>query len=289
VLAACAPTSPPEPEPAPAAAFGHVHALGWDPVSDRTYAATHDGVWELPTGAMPEAYPGAGAGPAEPVQVGGNRQDTMGFTVARPGLLLASGHPGADDDHDLEAPNLGLMSSTDGARTWTPVSLRGAVDFHDLEAAELPGGGLRVYGLDSADGTVRVSDDGGATWAAAPPIAARDLAVDPGSPDRIYATTAEGLMRSDDAGATWSRVDGAPALVLVVATDAGDLVGIDVDGTVQRLRGDEWTAHGRASGAVEAMAVVGGDEQWLLLADARGIVASDDLGASVTVLVPGAT
>lgn len=135
--------------------------------------------------------------------------DTMDFTVARPGLLLGSGHPAPNEQLDLNPPNLGLIRSTDQGHTWETISLRGEADFHDLETVELPDGELRIYGYDSTEATLLVSDDTGKTWASAAALEARDFAVDPGDPDRIYATTAQGLLLSQDAGRTFAAVEGA--------------------------------------------------------------------------------
>jgi hypothetical protein len=147
-------------EATPSADLGHVHGLGVDPSNGETYAATHNGVWLVPTGKLPSSFPAnepdsSGA----PLQIADRAQDTMGFTVARPGLLLASGHP---DPADTDSPaNLGLIASTNRANTWEPVSLSGEADFHDLEVVDLPDGQLRVYGYDN--GTIKVSDDNGQT------------------------------------------------------------------------------------------------------------------------------
>jgi hypothetical protein len=285
-LAACAPAMQTPAAQVTPEAFGHVHALDVDPATGRTYAATHHGVWLVPTAGLPDSYPGAGSGPDGPTRIDGPARDTMAFTVARPGALLASGHPDPAEDFDLALPNLGLVASTDGAETWVPVSLRGDVDFHDLEAVELPDGELRVYGHDSADAGVLVSDDAGGTWREAGRVEARDLAADPSDPDRVYATTAEGLMLSEDGGMTFRPVEAAPPLYLVTVTGAGELIGIDVEGTVQRFDGTSWSAHGVVEGTPDAFAWVEGTSPWLLVADERGVVASDDLGVTVTTLVP---
>lgn len=285
-LVACAPATSTPATPSTPEAFGHVHALAVDPATGRTYAATHHGVWLVPTGALPESYPGAGTGPDRPTRIDGPVRDTMAFTVARPGVLLASGHPDPAEDFDLALPNLGLVASTDGAETWVPVSLRGDVDFHDLEAVDQPDGELRVYGHDSADASVLVSDDTGGTWRRAGRVDARDLAADPSDPDRLFATTAHGLVLSEDGGTTFSPVEGAPPLYLVTATGEGELVGIDVEGTVQRFDGARWSAHGVVEGTPEAFAWIEGPSPWMLVADDRGVVASDDLGVTVTTLVP---
>lgn len=93
-----------------------------------------------------------------PAQISQEQQDFMGFTVAGPDRLLASGHPAPGQD--LPAA-LGLIESRDGGRTWQPVSLLGQADFHVLRAA-----GERVYGFDPASGMLLASGDGGRTCGA---------------------------------------------------------------------------------------------------------------------------
>lgn len=270
--------------------FGHVHGLGADPLTGTTYAATHQGVWLIPTGALPDTYL-AGASRTDRTQVmqiNGRAQDTMAFTVAAPGQLLASGHPDPAEQSNLALPNLGLISSTDGASSWTTLSLEGATDFHDLDAVPLDDGSLRVYGYDAAAGAVSVSDDSGLTWSPRAVLALRDLAADPSQTDRLYATTASGLMVSTDAGRTFSPLAGAPVLLLVDAVDpdsGGGVVGIDTTGGVWRQDAEKWTQTGTTGRSPEAFTVVGGPVPWLLVADATGIAASDDFGNTWTALV----
>ena len=270
--------------------FGHVHGLGVDPDSGETYAATHGGVWLLPTAQLPSSYPVVEpSSSGTPRQIAGRAQDTMGFTVARPGLLLGSGHPDPAEQPDLNPPNLGLIASTDRANTWTTISLRGETDFHDLASVELPDGELRIYGYDATAATVKVSDDTGTTWTDGATIELRDLAADAGNSDRVYATTAQGLMVSDDAGGSFTPVGGAPALYLVeVATGSSGLVGIDTEGVIWTSDGTNWARHGSTTGVPGALAYVGGDDaHWLLIADDRGVVATDDYGTTATVLIAG--
>jgi len=269
----------------PTADLGHVHGLGVDPSTGETYVASHNGVWLVPTAQLPDTYPATDPeSSGAPRRIADRAQDTMGFIVARPGLLLGSGHP---DPADPSLPgDLGLISSTDSANTWEQVSLAGEADFHDLDVAELPGG-LRVYGYDA--GIVKVSDDSGQTWTDRARIDARDLAADPVNPDRLYATTAQGPMVSDDAGATFTRVDGAPPLYLVtVAPDGTGVIGVDTEGIIWTSDGAGWSERGTTVGVPEALAFAGGDgAHWLLLADERGVVATDDFGETVTVLLTG--
>ena len=285
VVSACTSAPPPIPAATDDPILGHIHALDFDAESKLTYASAHNGVWVVPTDVLSETYLGAGVGPTAATRVAGRAQDTMGFTVARPGLLLGSGHPDPDEQPELIPPNLGLIASTDGAETWASVSLRGQTDFHDLETAELPDGELRIFGLDASESTVLVSDDTGGTWHAMASIQARDLAADPQHPDRLYATTAEALVRSEDAGATFTPVPDAPPLYLVTVADSGEIIGIDIEGVIHDYDGTTWTALGRTDGVPEAFAYIGGGAPWMLIADQRGLIATDDFGETVTTLL----
>ena len=98
--------------------FGHIHGIGINPADNTVYVASHNGVFAIVDG--------------EGVLIANRRQDTMGFTIAGPNDFLASGHP----DPASDAPNpLGLIRSTDGARTWQTQSLGGKDDLHSIDAA----------------------------------------------------------------------------------------------------------------------------------------------------------
>ena len=289
LLVGCSSTTAGEDTGALVAAPGglkHVHGLGWDPVTGLTYAAAHSGVWVIPTDTLPDTYPtaptvetGAGEGP-----IGGRAQDTMGFTVTPEGVFYASGHPDPADD-SAAGPNLGLIRSTDAAASWEPLSLSGETDFHDLATVALPDTATRVYGYDASGGVILRSDDSGAGWTAAAQLPLRDLTADPERPDRVFATTEAGLQVSDDAAVIFRPVSGAPALFLVDSSTGGELVGVDVDGTLWTgtLEGP-WRSHGSVEGTPEAFALVDGEERWVLAADERGVVASSDYGVTWTVL-----
>jgi hypothetical protein len=190
-------------------------------------------------------------------------------------------------DGPSAAPNLGLVASTDGAFRWESVSLREEVDFHDLEAAELPDGQLQTYGYDAGAGTVRASNDTGVTWTTGAKLDLRDLAVDPATSDRVFATTANGLVVSNDARSSFMPVPDAPALYLLTITpNNGELIGIDTEGTVWTSPDAAlWTDRSRVAGQAEALTYIGGGAPWILIADERCIVATNDYGATVTVLV----
>lgn len=273
-------------------AFGHIHGLGADPLTGNTYAATHHGVWLISTSDLPDSYlGGAEPGPAaEPIRLPGGAQDMMGFTVAVPGTLFASGHPDPQEASDLATPNLGLISSTDAAASWTEISLAGQTDFHDLDAIPLDDGTLRVFGYNAGTGSLAISDDSGLTWAAGASLPMRDLTVDRADSDRVLATTAEGLAESHDTGRSFEIVADAPTLLLVEAIDVvagGGFVGVDANGMVwhQESAASAWTETGTTGQAPDALTFAGGSTPWILVADAAGIAASDDFGATWTELL----
>nr|WP_133963471.1 hypothetical protein [Rathayibacter sp. PhB151] len=240
----------------------------------------------IPTDSLPGTYPAADATAGSTGPIGGRAQDTMGFTITPEGMFYASGHPDPADT-TAPGPNLGLIRSTDAAATWDPLSLSGETDFHDLATVALDPSRTRVYGYDASAATIRRSDDSGTSWTSTAQLALRDLSADPKRPDRVFATTETGLQVSDDAGITFQPVPGAPALYLVESSASGELVGVDVDGTVWTGNADgSWESHGALTGTPEAFAIVDGKERWVLAADDRGIVASRDYGLTWTVLRP---
>ncbi len=170
----------------------HVHGLGFDIKQDILYIATHTGMFEL----LPDAEKAR--------RIGDSYQDTMGFTLVSPELFLGSGHP------DLRAKlpsHLGLITSTDRARSWQPVSLLGKADFHVLRAQ-----GKTVYGFDSRSGRLLASRDAGRTWrTSVPPEALIDLAIDPKNPRHLLASGSTVIYESRDGGRTWDVVAGGIA------------------------------------------------------------------------------
>ena len=107
-----------------------------------------------------------------------------------------SGHPAPGQSLP---PNLGLIESRDGGRTWKGVSLLGQADFHVLQSA-----GRRVYGFDGTQGRLMVSSNDGRSWTQrTPPAGIFALAIDPRRPDDIVASTERGLFASPNAGRGW--------------------------------------------------------------------------------------
>ena len=241
--------------PATAADLGHVHDLAVNEADGRVYAATHHGLFVLLDGA---AY-----------AVGESRQDVMALTSAGPGTLLISGHPGPGEPGEAD---LGLLASTDGGLSWTELSLGGRVDFHSLTAT-----GEVVHGFDATTGTVMRSVDGGATWTGGAVQGLRDLDADPTTPDRLVATTDEGLVVSDDGGATFGPHDRQPPEPLLLVDHAGTaLVGMGLDGTVWSLQDGTWHVAGSPGGAPEAFTAI--DAETLLAAVDAVVLRSEDSG-----------
>jgi hypothetical protein len=218
----------------------HVHALGINPTDGVLFAATHTGLFRIPESGRAE-------------RVGDRLQDTMGFTITGPDRFLGSGHP---DLRDYRAgrlpPLLGLIESTDGGKTWTPLSLPGQADFHALRAAH-----GRIYGYDSTGGSFMVSTDG-KTWNTRSRAAMRDFAVSPADPETVLAAMVNDVRRSTDGGRTWEPVN-APALVLLSWSAPDELWGATAPGAIFRSTdgGASWERWGSLPGQPEALLASG--------------------------------
>jgi uncharacterized protein (DUF305 family) len=245
----------------------HVHGLAEDPAGDGIFVATHTGLFAVRGGEI--------------TRVTQMTHDLMGFTVAGPGDLLASGHP---DFRDTElyspdrTPLLGLVESSDGEQ-WASRSLLGETDFHTLEAEH-----RLVYGYDVTNVRFLVSEDR-VEWDTRSEIGMLDFAVDPDDPDVIVATgmVQGGTTRSLDGGVSWAPldsdqyayVDWGPTGLYGITGDGR--VGVSTDG------GDRWSAGGSVGGQPEA--ILATPERLLVAVSDIGIVESTDGGDSFDVLV----
>ena len=242
----------------------HVHGLAINPADNSLYAATHTGLFQITSG--------------QANRVGGNFQDTMGFTVIGPNLFLGSGHPDYKSYSDGKLPPLlGLIQSENAGRNWTSISLLGKSDFHALRIAH----GL-IYGYDSSSEALMVSKDEGKSWDTRSKLTLFDFAVSPDSPDRILATTAVNLMSSSDRGASWQRME-APAFVLLAWPERARLWGLDKNGSVHLSSdgGRTWQVQGSVSGFPEAFLDTG-NAQYMAVRE-QGLMRSEDLGKSWTL------
>lgn len=234
-------------------AWAHVHTLVYDGVT--LLLGTHEGLFEHDPGHTPKQLSGTGF-------------DVMG--LAHDGSRwLASGHPAAGEPLP---PDLGLRASTDG-RVWTTVSLLGKVDFHRLTAA-----GASVLGISAHDGALLRSIDRGLSWTRLDNPGVFDLALDPGNPRSVLATTPSGPITSTDGGSTWTPVRGAPLLALLAWTSTG-VYGVAPEGTVHVSSDDgaTWQRRGSAGGQPAAQTA---DGERLAVLVGGSVVESVDGGLS---------
>ena len=182
-----------------------------------------------------------------------------------------SGHPGTVDD----PPFLGLIESRNAGRDWRPISLRGKVDFHVLEAQ-----GDTVYGFGSDFATREArflqSNYGGRSWnSRTPPEVLTGLATDPSDGRRIVALGEQRGYVSDDAGRTWRPV--AVPGGLVTWTREFGVVAVDFQGVVRRADDPMagWREVGELGGEPAAFDAAG-DELLAATHDGRIVVSANN-------------
>ena len=230
------------------------------------YVATHTGLFKVDDGEIQS--------------VGSATHDLMGFTVAGPDDVLASGHPDLRVDElmvDGKPPLLGLAHSTDG-QAWEPLSLLGDVDFHALVTAH-----DQVYGLDSQTGGLMVSRDRKTWETRSEGLPFSDIAVSPEDPDVLVAAAQDGLAGSDDGGRSWQKVSPQQAAYLSWTPDG--LFAVAPDGAVASSAdgGKNWTALGSVGGSPAALLVT--DEAVYAAVHEAGIKRSTDGGKTFDFLI----
>jgi hypothetical protein len=266
LLTGCAPSgaadgAPPEVTRSPL--LWHVHGVGFDPGDGDLLVATHEGLYEVD-------------------QEGGSSRvgpviDLMGFVVAGPERLLASGHPGPGVD--LPQP-VGLIESTDRGESWAPVSRQGQSDFHALTT-----GGAGILGY---DGQLRRSADGVAWEVLQIPEEPASLAASPVGVE-VLGTTGQGLLRSVDGGVTWSEVDGVPLLQVVAwGSDGATVAGVEPSGRVWTSAdgGLSWREGADAGAPVQAVAVGSAvaNSAPIAVATTEAVLVSEDGGRNFRAL-----
>ena len=187
---------------------------------------------------------------------------------------------GDDPNRLLFGHHGGILSSTDGGRSWQPLATRS--DAMSLGAAA--DGSIVIAGHE----VFAESRDDGRTWqeipAALPSLDIHGFARDPGNPARMWAYLATGgLWESVDAGRAWERVQEENVLFPVaIATSAGTrLVGLRTEGIASSDDGGRtWrTAASPELYPIASLAATT-DGSALVAGGPDGLARSDDGGAS---------
>jgi photosystem II stability/assembly factor-like uncharacterized protein len=209
---------------------------------------------------------------------GGQVSSNLVVRYARPGELVASGHP---EGGGSLPENLGLITSRDAGDTWKELAELGQADYHILQALE-----DRIVGVKAEEKTIRVSSDAGKTFAdRTPPDTPLDVAFDPADPKRMVVTTEQGVFTSGDEGGSWRQRDGIPSQQLawgepgaLYRADPGGEIKVSADG------GQTWKTAGTVGMSVNELAV---DADGALYASVAGGVVqrSTDGGANWSQLV----
>jgi hypothetical protein len=272
LLIGCGEASEQRPGAAPPSDPGviHIHGLGRNPADGALFIATHTGLFRM------------GASERSAERVAGLYLDTMGFTIVDRDHFLGSGHPGSIEN---DPPFLGLIESRNAGKKWRPISLRGEVDFHVLEAQ-----GKTVYGFgsdwDTREARFLRSDDGGRTWTRlTPPEALLALAIDPRDPRVSVALGEERAWVSRDGGASW-RPLAAPGGLVTWNGELG-LIAVDLDGVVRAAPepSAEWNEVGRLPGTPAALEAVG--DELLAATHTSQVLSSRDAGKTWRDLLEG--
>jgi hypothetical protein len=242
----------------------HVHGVTRNRADGHVYLATHDGLFRLAPGTAP-------------VRVG-PVIDLMGFTATGPNHFYASGHPGPGTD--LPDP-VGLIESTDGGHTWTPLSPQGRSDFHTLTASST--------GVVGYDGEQLAASSDGRTWQTlTAPVTPHAVAASPDG-TTLLVSSDNGLTRSTDAGRTWTPVTTPTPLQLLAFADNTRVSAVGPDGRVATSSdaGISWQSRGSVGGrphALSATTTPTGRE--ILAVTDRGLLRSADDATTFTPYQP---
>lgn len=249
----------------------YVNALDIDPATGEFLLTTNRGFWRIDpkTDALARVR-GSISAQGKSATVG----TFLELLVTGPGRLIGSGHP---DQQGALPSFLGFITSDDGGKSWRVVSRLGEADLHKIILRH-----GRLYAFDAVLGALLISRDGGHTFTErfTPPQLIIDFEVDPGAPDRIFASTQGRLFRSEDGGQRWRAVASGEGIRLAwPAPDA--LYRAEQDGTVQRSPdgGATWQRVGQAPGEPYKFKAVARDHLYLALSDGA-IVETRDGGRS---------
>jgi BNR/Asp-box repeat len=253
-----------------------VGSLSVNPADSTLYMGTNTGLFRIPEGASePEQVTGQLRTP----DGSGKVSESLVVRFTGPDELLASGHPAAGESLP---PQLGLITSDDAGKTWSPVSELGTADFHAIE----PSGDTLVAALFQQP-QVLVSEDDGRKWETrAAPMPLVSLEVDPADSGRWVGSTERGLFVSRDGGGSWRPNDPTPN-VRLAWSESGELYRIDPGGPVKVSTdgGETWEDRGTTGGEPQAMTAEG-ETVYVALIDGT-VKRSTDGGETFTDLVGG--
>lgn len=197
----------------------------------------------------------------------------LAFTFVGSDHLLGSGHVRAGAN---ESPDLGLIESTDGGRTWSSVAYQGEADLHLIRAR---GPGLTAY--DIAGERLLRTTDRGQTWRqSAAPSVLSDMVVDPADAGHVIAVSERGVVETSDGGMSWRPATGDADLLAWPSAKRLFLV----DGTGSVKVSEDGGASSRVVGSLGARprALTARDDRRLWAATERGVLSSTDGGVTWT-------
>lgn len=155
----------------------------------------------------------------------GDSWASAGFTGTQVSSVVFD--PGDPDRAWAGTATTGVHFTTDGGQSWTAGSGLPFALYPSLELIELDGGGLRVLASFQQNATaVYWSDDGGATFTAAPVPGSYHpgLSTRWGADAMAYLATDGGICRSWDRGTTWEQCPGSSGMSWAVLGELDDNV-----------------------------------------------------------------
>jgi hypothetical protein len=249
-----------------------VGSLDVNPRDGSLWLATNTGLWRVGSGAdRPERVTGTLESDQGSDDI--SAQLVVRFTGAD--RAVGSGHPPSDSSLP---PALGLIETSDAARTWSSVSGLGRGDYHAMQLS-----GDVIVGAVFGEAAVNVSRDGGRTFELrVTPAPLVDLEVDPEDPARWVASTQSGLIVSGDEGRSWRQRDPVPNIRFTWPVP-DTLYRVDPGGPVKVSRdgGRTWEDRGSTGGEPQALFASAPNHLYALLLDGT-LKESQDGGATWT-------